>query len=188
MAAMLQDTPSTAPDALRAETADTGEAVQGLHDQIKRMQAELQFEKTRNEALNFEIARLKRWRFGSSAESLDSTTQAVLFDAILADTALEDSAAKEADKEAAAVPPRTKGQAVRQALPANLPRVDRHHELGATHCACGEAFKRIGRCQENGSASNSTACPPSSSCCATFAANTPAPAARPFRPPPCPRR
>ena len=103
-------------------------------------------------------------QLGSSAESLDSTTQAVLFDAILADTALEDvaaeeaakeagkeaaeeaakEAAKEAGKEAAAVPPRTKGQAVRQALPANLPLVDRLHELGATHCACREAFKRIG--------------------------------------------
>ena len=33
---------------------------------------------------------------------------------------------------------------MRQALPASLPRVDRHHELEATHCACGQAFKRIG--------------------------------------------
>lgn len=91
--------------------------MQGLHDQIKRMQVELQFEKTRNEALIFAIARLKRWRFVSSAESLYSTTQAVLFDAILADTALEDVAAKEAakdaGKEAAVAPPRLKGQAVR---------------------------------------------------------------------------
>jgi transposase len=106
------------------------DSVQGLHGQIKRMQAEIKFERTRNEALNFEIARLKRWRFGSSAESLDSSTQAVLFDAILGDTALEDQAAR--------------GKAVRQALPANLPRVDRHHDLGATHCACGQAFTRIG--------------------------------------------
>ena len=46
------------------------------------MQGELKFQKTRNEALNFEIARLKRWRFGSSSESLDTTLQAVRFDRI----------------------------------------------------------------------------------------------------------
>ena len=41
---------------------------------IERLQAEVKFERTRSEALNFEIARLKRWRFGSSAESLEATT------------------------------------------------------------------------------------------------------------------
>ena len=115
------------------------ESVQGMRDLIERVQAELKFEKTRNAALNFEIARLKRWRFGSSSESLDST---VLFDAILADTLLEDIAAQEAKPAPSA--PRIKGQAVRQALPASLPRIDRHHEIEQTHCACGQAFKRIG--------------------------------------------
>jgi len=117
--------------------------VRELQDLLARLQGELKFQKTRNEALNFEIARLKRWRFGSSSESLDSSTQAVLFDAILADTVLEDLAAKEALQPPAAAP-RAKGQAIRQALPANLPRVDRHHDLGATHCSCGQALKRIG--------------------------------------------
>jgi transposase len=110
---------------------------------IERMQAELKFKQTKIEALNFEIARLKRWRFGSSAESLDTSTQAVLFDAILADTECEDQAAKDAAKLLPAAP-RVKGKAVRQALPAGLPRVERHYDLGATHCACGQAFKRIG--------------------------------------------
>ena len=67
--------------------------MQVLGSLIERLQAELKFSQTKIEALNFEIARLKRWRFGSSSESLDSTTQAVLFDALLADTLLEDLAA-----------------------------------------------------------------------------------------------
>ena len=67
----------------------------------------------------------------------------MLFDAILTDTRLEDEAAK-AETTPAPAAPRLKRKAVRQALPANLPRVDRHHDLGATHCACGQAFKRIG--------------------------------------------
>jgi transposase len=134
---MLQDTLSATAD---ASPADAGESVVELRQLIERMQAELRFEKTRNEALNFEVARLKRWRFGSSSESLEATTQAVLFDAILADTALEDRAGDEASKPAAS----TKRQAVRQALPASLPRIEHHHEIEQTHCACGAAFKRIG--------------------------------------------
>ena len=118
--------------------------VQAMRELIERIQAELQFEKTRNEALNFEIARLKRWRFGSSAESLDSTTQAVLFDAIVADTLLEDLAAQETIKPVPSTPTLPKRQAVRQALPASLPRIERHHEIEATHCECGQALKRIG--------------------------------------------
>ena len=37
---------------------------------IEHLQADLKFKQTKIEALSFEIARLKRWRFGSSAESL----------------------------------------------------------------------------------------------------------------------
>lgn len=132
-----------ASDTPALETSPTGDSVPVLRALIERMQAEIKFSQTRIEALNFEIARLKRWRFGSSAESLDSSTQAVLFDAILADTALEDQAAKDAATPPPAAP-RVKGKSVRQALPAHLPRVDRHHDLDATHCACGQAFTRIG--------------------------------------------
>ena len=115
-----------------------------LRDLIERQQGELKFKQARIEALNFEIARLKRWRFGSSSESLQASTQAVLFDQILADTQLEDRAAQE-DQKPPAAPPRAKGQAVRQALPENLPRIDHHHEIEQTHCDCGEPFKRIGQ-------------------------------------------
>ena len=140
MAAMLEDALPTTRD---ASSADTGESVFDLRKMLGRMQAELHFERTRNAALNFEVARLKRWRFGSSSESLEATTQAVLFDAILADTLLEDIAAQQATKPAPPAPVQ-KRQAVRQALPAHLPRIDHHHELDQTHCTCGEAFKRIG--------------------------------------------
>jgi transposase len=133
-----------APDSHTIDAPAAADSVQVLRDLVERLQGQLQFEKTRNQALNFEIARLKRWRFGSSAESLETSTQAVLFEQILADTALEDRAAQQEHKLPAA-PPRAKGQAVRQALPANLPRIDHHHEIEQTHCACGQPFKRIGQ-------------------------------------------
>jgi transposase len=133
-----------ASDAPTLDTTPASDSVLVSRALVERLQTQIKFEQTRNEALNFEIARLKRWRFGSSAESLDSSTQAVLFDAILVDTALEDQAAR---NEAAPPPaaPRVKRKPVRQALPANLPRIDRHYDNAATHCACGQAFKRIGQ-------------------------------------------
>ena len=140
---MLDAAHTKTPDAAPPPPAET-ETLQELRQLLARMQGELKFKQTRIEALNFEIARLKRWRFGSSSESLDTSTQAVLFDCLLIDTALEDRAASDALKAAPATPPRTKGQAVRQALPAKLPRIEHHHEITQTHCACGQAFKRIG--------------------------------------------
>ena len=136
---MLEGPQTNTIDALGAD-----DAVLVPRDFVERLQGELKFKQARIEALNFEIARLKRWRFGSSAESLETSTQAALFDQILADTALEDRAAQQ-DHKPPAAPPRAKGQAVRQALPASLPRIDHHHEIEQTHCACGQAFKRIGQ-------------------------------------------
>ncbi len=133
------------PDTHTIDAPGAPDSVQELLcDVIGRMQGELKFKQARIEALNFEIARLKRWRFGSSSESLEASTQAVLFEQILADTALEDRAAQQ-DHKPPAAPPRAKGQAVRQALPASLPRIDHHHEIEQTHCACGQPFKRIGQ-------------------------------------------
>ena len=135
---MLEALDTKTLDALGAQ-----DSVQELRDLIERMRGELDFEKTRNEALSFEIARLKRWHFGSSSESLQASTQAVLFDAIVADTALEDRAGEDEVKPPSAAPS-IKRQAVRQALPASLPRIDRHHEVAKTHCECGQALERIG--------------------------------------------
>ena len=138
-ATKMIDTPA-ASDTLSDGAQQTMQELRAL---LERLQGELKFKQTKIDALNFEVMRLKRWRFGSSSESLDTSTQAVLFDHILADTALEDRAAEEEKKPPASLP-RAKGKAVRQALPANLPRIEHHHELTETHCACGQAFKRIG--------------------------------------------
>ena len=68
----------------------------------------------------------------------------MLFDALFSDTLLEDLAALDAIKMAPATP-RVKGQAVHQAPPATLPRIERRHdEVKETLCAYGQAFKRIG--------------------------------------------
>ena len=129
-----------APDVTTIETAD---AVLVPREELERLQGELKFRQARIEALNFEIARLKRWRFGSSSESLATSGQAVLFDAILADTELEEQAAREEIKQPAAARA-PKGKAIRQALPASLPRIERRYEIEQTRCSCGQPLKRIG--------------------------------------------
>ena len=51
---------------------------------IERLQSEVKFQQAKIDALNFELARLKQWRFGKSSESLDAqglNPQAQLFDA-----------------------------------------------------------------------------------------------------------
>ena len=118
---------------------------------LEQLQTELKFKQTKIDALAFELARLKQWRFGSSSESLDGSAQAVLFDAIVADTRIEDEAQREERERLAALlaanPPAPKPKprrSVRNALPPELPRIDHHHELEEPNCACGEPLKRIG--------------------------------------------
>lgn len=125
------------------KTSDTGRLAIGL---IEQMQGEILLKQTKIDALTFELARLKRWKFGQSSESLDGDRQKVLFDPIIADTALEDLAARE-QAAAQAQPAATKPAArrpVRQALPSNLQRIDIRHEPESTVCSCGQPLKRIG--------------------------------------------
>jgi transposase len=130
---------------LEAHPIDTASPASGTvtipREDFDRLQAQLKFAQTKIAALNFEVARLKRWRFGSSSESLDA--QAPLFEAIVADTAIEDEAARQARQPSAppATPPR---RAVRQALPASLPRIEHRHEIEDQACACGQPLLRIG--------------------------------------------
>ena len=83
------DTAAPCAVAVAALPEDSPQTLQDMRALLNRLQAELKFKQTKIEALNFELARLKRWRFGSSSESLDTSTQAVLFDSLLIDTALE---------------------------------------------------------------------------------------------------
>ena len=132
-----------ASDAATLDATPGDVVVSSMHEVIEQLQAEVKFKQTKIEALNFEIARLKHWRFGSSSESLEASTQAVLFDAIVADTRLEDQAAQE-ERGQQAAPKADPRRAVRSALPASLPRIDHHYELEEPNCACGQPFKRIG--------------------------------------------
>jgi transposase len=113
-----------------------------MQSDLKSTQSDLKSARTKIDALNLEIARLKRWRFGSSSESLD--TQIPLFDAIITDTAIEDASAREQLAEDRKTRPSPR-RPVRQALPEALPRLEHHYELTDTACSCGQPLVRIGQ-------------------------------------------
>jgi hypothetical protein len=81
MVAMLETSSTSAPEA----SPGCG-VLASLHGSASAKTARLKFKQTKIEALNFEIAGLKRWRFGTSSESLDGSAQTVLVDRIVTDT------------------------------------------------------------------------------------------------------
>jgi len=99
---------------------------------------------TKIEKLTFEIAQLRRQRYGVKSEQLDAE-QRRLFD----ENIDEDIAAVEEQLLDLIEPPAPdqdgeKRVPKRAPLPANLPRVDHRHEPESTVCGCGCQMKRIG--------------------------------------------
>jgi transposase len=138
---------SDAPLPAAANLADAQALIERLMMQVRQQERQLKFEQTRNAALNLQVARLKHWRFGTSSESMD-TMQSDLFDAKTWG-ALEQELAKEDHAQTATLQAlrqgsAPKGQAKRQALPKNLPRIEQRHEIEPALCAQGHPLKRIG--------------------------------------------
>jgi len=115
-----------------------------LNDQlIASKDREIIYRQAKIDKLTHEMAVLKRWKFGRSREQLDAGQTSLLDETIDADIAaieqeLQDLApTAKTDKEPASKPKRA-------SLPAELPRVDMHHEPDSITCGCGCQLKRIG--------------------------------------------
>jgi transposase len=104
---------------------------------------EILYRQAKIDKLTHEMAVLKRWKFGRSREQLDAGQASFLDEAIDADIAaieqeLQDlTPAPKTDTEPRKQPKRT-------SLPAELPRVELHHEPDSTTCGCGCRLLRIG--------------------------------------------
>jgi transposase len=137
-------------DLQQLQTLGGAQALAHARQLIERLSKTLQYEQTKNAALNFELARLKQWRFGSSSESMDAA-QSQLFEAkdmvqFAAEAKAEDNAAALARTLAASpVAARPKGQAKRQALPSGLQRIEHHYEISPAVCPQGHRLSRIGQ-------------------------------------------
>ena len=130
--------PDLAPalDAKGVKTMDESQLrslTQGLLSQIQQQATELTLRQVQIDALTHEIRLLRHLRFCAKNEAMNGV-QVQLFEEANAElshltTPLATAPAKK--------------QPARQALPAELPRVDIIHEPGNTTCGCGKPMKRI---------------------------------------------
>jgi len=121
------------------EAADLPDDVEALKVELVAARALVIEQKIQLEKLRFEIARLKRMKYGRSSEQLDTQIgqmQLTLEDleATLAETP---EPLRPAPKQAPIKP-------VRRALPAHLPREDVVHDSACTCPACGGTLRRLG--------------------------------------------
>jgi transposase len=116
--------------------------------EIERKDAELRFKTAKLEKVNFELARLKAWKFGAKTEAM-SAEQRRLFE----ETMAEDEASLQAlleqlqGKPAQDAPSDQRRRPKRQALPSHLRRVEHRHEPADTICptaGCGRQMVRVG--------------------------------------------
>ncbi len=127
-------------------------AIDEEHDkQFSERDEQIKFKDAKLQKLIFELARLKRLKFGAKTEAM-TTDQRRLFEEALA----EDEAALQARIDAlrnakTPAPPageaRTKRQPRRQPIPEHLRRVEHRHEPDDTTCpatGCGRPMVRIG--------------------------------------------
>jgi transposase len=102
------------------------------------------------EKLKFELARLKRWRFGTHTEALSAQQLALWESELDGDIAALEARldALEAGKQklaSGAAEDQEKHQPKRRPLPDSLPRVEVLHDLVSKDCpACGQGLQRIG--------------------------------------------
>ena len=95
------------------------------------------------EALKFELARLKRWRFGASAERFDPRQLGLFEEDLEADLAAAETRQALAEVALPGKAPRRRPR--RQLLPAHLPRIEHRHALESCTCgSCGHALTIIG--------------------------------------------
>ena len=117
---------------------------------IERKDRDIAWRDSKIDKITFELARLKRWKFGAKSEAMTADQRQMFQDTLLEDeadleaqlAALQAAMAKMPAKPKA--PPR---RPRRQALPEHLRRVEHHHEPEDTTCTtagCGQSMIRVG--------------------------------------------
>ncbi len=117
---------------------------------LARKDRDIAWRDSKIEKITFELARLKRWKFGAKSEAMTADQRQMFQDTLLEDEA--DLEAQLAALQAALPKTKAKPKAAprrprRQALPDHLRRVEHHHEPEDTTCTtalCGQAMTRVG--------------------------------------------
>jgi transposase len=143
-AGMAVASPLSTHDLASLETAGLGHIGAKVLSHLARDRHEIEWRDTKIDKLTFEVAQLKRAKFGKKSEQLDAEQKALFDEAVDADLAALEAQLAEllaAKRKPGNAPPE---RPKRAALPPHLPRVERHHEPRDTTCACGCELERIG--------------------------------------------
>src|SRR6202047_3079958 len=126
-------------EALKSIVLERSAALAERSAALKAAEARLISQKLELEKLRFEIACLKRMRYGRSSEQLDARIAQMQL-------TLEDLEASLAEKpeQLRPVPKEPAVKPVLRPLPAHLPREEVVHETPCTFPACGGALRRLG--------------------------------------------
>lgn len=133
-----------------SELQSKGHALEFQQKLLQRKDRDIAFRDAKIEKITFELARLKRWKFGAKSEAMTADQRQMFQDTLLEDEA--DLEAQLAALQAALPKPPAKPKDAprrprRQALPEHLRRVEHHHEPEDTDCAtadCGQPMTRVG--------------------------------------------
>ncbi len=144
---MIDGAPLHLPDEAtiaRMDPAELRALLVAYQQRDAHRQQEIGWRDAKIDKLTFEIAQLKRQKYGRRSERLSSEQQALFDEAIEADIA---AAEAQLEQLRASLPQRSdepKRTPRRTALPANLPRREIRHEPEHTDCGCGAPMKRVG--------------------------------------------
>ena len=120
-----------------------------LREAVQSLLKTLTFQQATIDKLTHENAYLKRLKFAAQSERFSAEQRSLLDETLDADLqAVNDEIEQLTQLTQLTLAPKTpnvKQQPKRQPLPANLPRVDIHHEPQASTCACGCQLRRIGQ-------------------------------------------
>ncbi len=118
---------------------------------IQRQARDIVWRDAKLEKINFELARLKRWKFGAKTEVMDAQQRQLFLDTLVEDQASLEAQLAELRAALPAVAPAPKStprRPRREALPEHLRRVEHHHEPEDTNCPtpeCGAPMQRVGQ-------------------------------------------
>ena len=117
---------------------------------IERKDRDIAWRDAKLEKVTFELARLKRWKYGAKSEAMDAEQRQMFQDTLLEDEAdleAQLAALRAALPETPTAPKAPRRRPRRQALPDHLRRVEHRHEPEDTHCTtvdCGQPMTRVG--------------------------------------------
>lgn len=116
-----------------------------LLQRIERDAHEIGWRDAKLEKLTFEMAHLKRIKFGKSSEQMDAAQKALFDEGVDADIAAIEAELEDLKKSTKPPADGENNRPKRAPLPEHLPRVELHHEPDSAICGCGCALKRIGQ-------------------------------------------